>query len=51
MFIFSFKSAQEDRELMQIKQEELEQQIATTKEAEERFYHDSQLIRDRYVFI
>ncbi|XP_047480797.1 cytospin-A-like isoform X5 [Penaeus chinensis] len=41
------KSAQEDRELLQIKQEELEQQIATTKEAEERFHHNSQLIRDR----
>ncbi|XP_042207448.1 cytospin-A-like isoform X5 [Homarus americanus] len=41
------KSAQEDRELLQIKQEELEQQIATTKEAEERCHRDSQLIRDR----
>lgn len=41
------KSAQEDRELLQIKQEELEQQITTTKEAEERFHHNSQLIRDR----
>lgn len=41
------KSAQEDRELLQIKQEELEQQIATTTDAEERFHRDSQLIRDR----
>ncbi|XP_071547035.1 cytospin-A-like isoform X2 [Panulirus ornatus] len=41
------KSAQEDRELLQMKQEELEQQIATTKDAEERYHRDSQLIRDR----
>ncbi|KAK7083131.1 Calponin y domain, partial [Halocaridina rubra] len=41
------KSAQEDRELLQMKQEELEQQVATTKDAEERFHRDSQLIRDR----
>ncbi|XP_064105920.1 cytospin-A-like isoform X4 [Macrobrachium nipponense] len=41
------KSAQEDREILQLKQEELEQQVATTKDAEERFHHDSQLIRDR----
>nr|XP_045622465.1 cytospin-A-like isoform X6 [Procambarus clarkii] len=41
------KSAQEDRELLQMKQEEVEQQLATTKEAEERYHRDSQLIRDR----
>lgn len=41
------KSAQEDRELLQIKQEELEQQLAATNHAQERFHHDSQLIRDR----
>lgn len=41
------KSAQEDRELLQLKQEELEQQVATTKDAEERYHHNSQLIRDR----
>lgn len=41
------KSAQEDRELLQIKQEELEQQLAATNQAQERFHHDSQLIRDR----
>ncbi|XP_069948145.1 cytospin-A isoform X4 [Cherax quadricarinatus] len=41
------KSAQEDRELLQMKQEELEQQLATTKEAEERYHRESQLIRDR----
>ncbi|XP_068232743.1 cytospin-A-like isoform X2 [Palaemon carinicauda] len=41
------KSAQEDREILQLKQEELEQQVVTTKDAEERFHHDSQLIRDR----
>lgn len=41
------KSAQEDGELLQMKQDELEQQINTTKETEERFHRDSQLIRDR----
>uniref|UniRef100_A0A0P4W758 Calponin-homology (CH) domain-containing protein n=2 Tax=Scylla olivacea TaxID=85551 RepID=A0A0P4W758_SCYOL len=41
------KSAQEDRELLQIKQDELEQQMTTTKEAEERFHRETQLIRDR----
>ncbi|KAG0713981.1 Cytospin-A [Chionoecetes opilio] len=41
------KSAQEDRELLQIKQDELEQQMATTKDVEERFHRETQLIRDR----
>ncbi|KAK4299756.1 hypothetical protein Pmani_027976 [Petrolisthes manimaculis] len=41
------KSAQEDGELLQLKQDELEQQINNTKEAEERFHRDSQLMRDR----
>ncbi|XP_050712560.1 cytospin-A-like isoform X4 [Eriocheir sinensis] len=41
------KSAQEDRELLQIKQDELEQQLTNTKEVEERFHRETQLIRDR----
>lgn len=41
------QSAQEDRELLQIKQDELEQQMTNTKEVEERFHRETQLIRDR----
>lgn len=41
------QSAQEDRELFQIKQDELEQQMNNTKEVEERFHRETQLIRDR----
>lgn len=44
------QSAQEDRELLHMKQEELEQQITSTNEAEERYHHDSQPIRDRSGF-
>lgn len=44
------QSAQEDGELLQLKQDELEQQINNTKEAEERFHRDSQLMRDRSVY-
>ena len=41
------QSCHEDRELLQLKQEELDQQLQSTKDAEERYHTNTQLIRDR----